>query len=220
MRYCHYCQVHIRGNQQHCPLCKNTLTGESNQHEEIFPYVPPSYQRHFIIRIMVFISIVAIVTSFAVHQIFPSKINWPILVLFSLLSMWISLGMIIIKMHNIPKNIMWQVIIVSFLCIFWDWRTNWRGWSLDYALPTIYVSAMFVMYVTAKVMRLSARDYIFYFLLDGIFGILPVVFILLNWVHVTYPSIICVGISIIFLSAIFIFQGENIKEDLNKRMHV
>lgn len=220
MQYCHHCQVQIRGNHQYCPLCRNILPKKSDQQEEIFPHVPPFYQRHLTIRIMIFISIVAVVVSFAVYHIFPTTINWPILVVLGVFSMWISLGMIIIKIHNIPKNIMWQVTIVSFLSIFWDWKVGWRGWSLDYALPTIYIVAMFVMYVTAKVMKLSARDYIFYFLLDGIFGILPIVFILLNWVNVTYPSVICVTGSIIFLSAIFIFQGENIKEDLNKRMHV
>jgi hypothetical protein len=115
---------------------------------------------------------------------------------------------------------MWQVLIVSALAILWDWRIGWRGWSLDYAIPVLCVAAMLVMYVTAKVMKLSARNYIAYFLLGGLFGVIPVLFILFNLVKVIYPSIISVAVSIIFLSAILIFQGDNIKAELQKRMHI
>ena len=91
---------------------------------------------------------------------------------------------------------------------------------MDYVIPIVSVSAMFVMYVTAKIMNLSVNDYIAYFLLDALFGIIPIIFILLGWINVIYPSAICVAVSIIFLSAIIIFQGENIKAELSKRMHL
>ena len=177
---------------------------------------------------MAFISIVTIVASFAVYNIFPSivyniipsNVNWPIFELFGLLSMWLSFIVVIRKRHNITKNIMWQVIVVSVLSVIWDWRIGWRGWSIDYVIPITCVVAMIVMYVTAKVLKLSARDYISYFLLDGLFGIIPIIFILLDLINAYYPSVICVAGSIIFLSAILIFQGENIKMELVKKMHI
>jgi len=95
-----------------------------------------------------------------------------------------------------------------------------EGWSLDYAVPILCVAALLVMYITAKVMRLSARDYISYFLLGGLFGIVPVLFILFDIVKVDYPSLVSVAASIIFLAAIIIFQGDSIKEELRKRMHI
>lgn len=222
MQYCNYCRVYIRGNTRKCQLCGNILTADSrgDKQQEIYPRIPPAYERHLAIRIMLFISIAAIVVNFAVYIMFPISIKWPVFVVFGLLSMWISLIMVIRKRHNIPKNIMWQVTIVLVLSIFWDWKTGWRGWSLDYVTPIVCIAAMLVMYVTAKIMKLSIRDYIIYSLIDGLFGIIPILFILLNWVNVYYPSIICVGTSIIFLSAIFIFQGENIKIELDKRMHI
>jgi len=72
-------------------------------------------------------------------------------------------------------------------CSILDWKIGWRGWSLDYAVPILCVAALLVMYITAKVMRLSARDYISYFLLGGLFGIVPVLFILFDIVKVDYP---------------------------------
>ncbi len=222
MQYCNCCQVKIRGNKVKCPLCENILlpSDRGKEQEEICPEIPPAYERHLAIRIMIFISIITVVISFAVYKIFSININWPIFLVFGLLSLWLSLIMVIRKRHNIPKNISWQVTIVSSLSILWDWRTGWRGWSIDYLIPIACISAMLVMYVTAKIMKLSVRDYIIYSLLDSLFGIIPILFILFGWVNVYYPSIICVGISIIFLSAIFIFQGESIKMELDKRMHI
>jgi len=74
-------------------------------------------------------------------------------------------------------------------CSILGLEIGWRGWSLDYAVPILCVAALLVMYITAKVMRLSARDYISYFLLGGLFGIVPVLFILFDIVKVDYPSL-------------------------------
>ncbi|AHF10812.1 MULTISPECIES: DUF6320 domain-containing protein [Dehalobacter] len=222
MQYCSHCQVRIRGNKRNCPLCGNILPGHDGAYDqqEIYPVVPPFYERHLALRIMIFASVVALVVSFMVYALFPSSINWPVFALFGLISMWLSLIIVIKKRHHITKNIMWQVTILSFLSVIWDWGTGWRGWSLDFVVPILFVSAMFVLYVTAKIMKLRARDYITYFLLDGLLGIIPVIFLLFDWIHVLYPSVISVAVSIIFLSAILIFQGENIKAELAKRMHI
>ncbi len=224
MIYCDYCQVHIRGDKEKCPLCGNIipLGDNKNQHglHSIWPEIPLIYESHLAFRILLFISITTVVLSLAVDIIFPSTINWPVLVVFGLISMWLSLSMIVIKRHNIPQSIMWQVTIVSLLSIFWDWQTGWDSWSLEYVIPTICIAAMFVMYITAKITKISVRDYITYFLLDSLFGIIPIIFILFKWVDFLYPSVTCIAVSIIFLSAILIFQGEDIKVELSKRMHI
>jgi len=101
-------------------------------------------------------------------------------------------------------------IIVSGLVVFWDWKIGWRG--CRWIMPSNFVCCgLLVMYITAKVMRLSARDYISYFLLGGLFGIVPVLFILFDIVKVDYPSLVSVAASIIFLAAINNFPGRQYK---------
>ncbi len=203
-------------------MCGNSvpLTSDEEKMEEAYPDIPLAYESHLAIRIMVFISVTVAVCSFAVYMIFPTDVNWPLFVLFGLASMWLSLSVILRKRYNIPKIIFWQVIIVSILSLFWDWQTGWFGWSIDYVIPFIYVAAILVMYVTAKIMKLSIKDYIMYAFLDALFGIIPITFIAFDIVRVLYPSILCVTASIIFVAAIFLFQGRSIREELDKRMHV
>lgn len=220
MQYCEHCKVHIRGNRKYCPLCRNTLSGAGSEEEEIFPQVPVTYQYNLMIRVMLFISIGIVVVSLAVNAMFPVKVNWPMFILAGILCIWISLAMVIRKRYNIPKSIIWQVAVISVLAVVWDWRTGWRGWSLDYVIPIVCVVAMIVMYITAKIMRLGVRDFIFYILLDSIFGIIPALFFLLNLLHIKYPSVISISISVLSLVAVILFEGENIREELKKRMHL
>ncbi len=222
MQYCKHCHVHIRGENDQCILCGNTLSAGDTvyEHEKIFPRIPPSYEGHLAMRMAVFISFTSVIASFAVRIMFPTDINWPIFVVFGLLSMWLSLIIILRKRKDIPKTIMWQVSIVSLLSVLWDWLFGWRGWSLEYVIPIIYIGAMCIMYLTARIMKLSIRDYLIYAVLDSMFGIVPILFIIFNWVNRPYASILCVAISIIFLAAIFIFQGDNIRNELSKKMHL
>lgn len=222
MKYCDTCKVNVRGARTHCPLCGNPLrlSDPLADTENSFPEIPPHFERRLAVRIMVFISLSAIIISFAVRMIFPSGINWPIFVLFGIGSAWLSLAGIIRKGHSLPKVIIWQTIVIPVLALFWDWLIGWHGWSLDYLIPILYVAAEIVMYVTAQITRLRVRDFIIYAFLAGLFGVLPALFILLHWVKTPFPSILCVAVSCIFLLAIFIFHGENINKELKRKMHI
>lgn len=220
MKYCEHCNVTIKGIRTNCPLCENTLTGNGKEEEELFPFIPESYHYNLILRIMIFLTICIIAISLAVNIMFPVKVNWPLLVTLGMLCIWVSLAVVIKQRHNIPKSITWQVAIIVLLAIFWDHWIGYKGWSLDFVLPITCVAAMIVMSVTAKIMNLAIRDFIIYLLLDGLFGILPVIFLALNIITVKYPSIVCVTVSVISLTAVILFKGEEILEELNKRMHV
>lgn len=222
MQYCSQCRVLIRGRRERCVLCGNTLSpsGGAEDSEDVFPDIPLAFERHLALRILVFISFTAAVASFTIRMIFPSSVNWPLFIIFGLVSLWLGLIVVLKKQHNIPKTIMWQVAVVSLLSVFWDWQTGWHGWSLDYLIPIVCVAAELIMYITAKIMRLGIRDYLAYALLDGLFGVFPVLFILFHWVKALYPSILCAALSVIFLAAIFIFQGDQIKKELKKIMHI
>jgi len=76
------------------------------------------------------------------------------------------------------------------------------------------------MYAIAVIMKLNSRDYITYAFMSALFGILPVLFIMLDWVTMKYPSILSIAFSSTILSAIFILQWDSIKLEFQKRMHI
>jgi hypothetical protein len=213
--------VDIRGDNNYCPLCGSILSGDKDSREAVFPYIPTIYQEfNIFIRIIIFVSIAAIIISFAINLIFTRQSRWSLLVAGGVVCMWVSLFFIIRKKNNIPKTIVWQVCLLSIISYLWDLSMGWLGWSLDYVIPAICVVAMIVMAIGAKILKIGVRDLIIYILIDAIFGLVPIIFILLGWLRVLYPSVICVAVSALSLSALIIFEGDNMRSELNKRMHI
>ncbi len=220
MQYCEHCRVNIRDKKQKCPLCQNPLPSPSEDIRPIFPDVPIKYDSHMAFKILIFLSITIMVSSFAIYMLFPVSVNWPKYVILTVMCIWLILYVAIKKRKNIAKSMIWLVGVISLIAVFWDWLTGWRAWSINYGIPLICVAAMAVLFITAKVMNLKAKDYLFYLLLDILYGFVPIIFILFGWVNVLYPSIICIAFSIISFAALLLFQGDNIKYELDKRMHV
>jgi hypothetical protein len=104
--------------------------------------------------------------------------------------------------------------------VLWDWSIGWLGWSIDFVIPGICVVAMVVMAIAAKILKIGVRDLLVYLFIDIIFGFIPIIFILTGVLNVGFPSVICVATSAISLSALILFYGDNMREELKKKMHI
>lgn len=221
MKYCEQCKLTVTGQRSRCPLCQSVLRDEGEPYEEVFPVIPTVYNRfQFFFKLLIFASAVLGIVSVVINLLLPQSGVWSLFVLGGIGCLWVFLFIAVRKRNNIPKNILWQVAVAILFCLLWDLFTGWHGWSVDYVVPSICVAAMAALAVTAKVFRLVVGDFLFYLLISVLFGTLPVISILLGWVQVLYPSLICVGCSLVSLAAVLIFQGENMKREWRRRMHL
>lgn len=221
MQKCDNCKVSLKGNHHVCPLCGGIVHENEEKEEEVFPQIPTIYQEfNFFIRIMLLLSISIVIISFAINFIFTKESRWSLLVGAGIVCMWISMFFIIRKKNNIPKTILWQVVLVGILSVLWDSSMGWHGWSLDFVLPSVCVGAMIIMASAAKLLKIGVRDLLVYLFIAGIFGFVPLIFILTGKLNVIFPSVICVAASAISLSALILFEGDHMKSELNKRMHI
>lgn len=221
MKYCEKCKVNITGKRTICPLCHQALTGDDNGQKEVFPYIPSIFKQHSLMfRWALFFSVISAVICVTINLAIPKGGMWSLFVVGGIICLWISLTITICKRKNLIKTILYQVVTLSILSILWDHLTSWRGWSLDFVVPIICVSAMIAMGIITKVMKLEIQDYIIYLVIDSLFGIIPIIFLLLNMINIIIPTLICIGLSIISLSALLIFEGQNMKLELKKRLHL
>lgn len=219
MRFCEKCGVKVRGTDTVCPLCQRKLSGEAE--ERVYPLVPTVYRQHEIFfKTLILSTIAAGVICAAVNLLFPQGGCWSAFVVLGILCFWITLAYAVRKKDNIPKNITVQVFFVSVLSFGWDWLTGWRGWSLNFVIPIACSVALLSLAIVAKVMRMPPGDYIAYFTIDIVFGIVPLVFYLTGLVSIATPSVICISLSILSLSALLVFEGKNMLQEMAKRFHV
>ncbi|MCL2099006.1 MAG: DUF6320 domain-containing protein [Oscillospiraceae bacterium] len=221
MKFCEKCTVEVRGDFEKCPLCQNTLTGENQNGYEIFPFVPLVIHKHSLLfRLLQLCSAVAVIGSFTVNWLLPQSGFWSLFVVAGVACVWLSLIFAVRKRHNLLKNLTYQATIVSVLSVLWDIFTGWHGWSVDFVIPITFVSVMVATAIIAQILKMQTETYIIYSFLLIIYGIIPVIFVLSGLNSVIYPSIICAACSLILFSALLIFEGKNMTEELKRRLHL
>ena len=221
MRYCNKCKVSIRGNHLLCPLCQNETKKIKGSIEDTYPQLKTIYEQHNkLFHFLLFLSVIFSILSIAINFWLSPKVKWSIFVIIGIICAWLTMISAIHKRSNPARSIFYQSFLLSLLTLFWDFFTTWHGWSITYVLPTIYTIAIISLGVVAKISNLQIEDSMIYFLLDILFGIIPLIFLILQLVHVNYPSIICVIASTISLSALIIFHGNAMLEELKKRLHI
>lgn len=221
MQGCKKCGVEFTGARVRCPLCQGEVSGTGDPKSEVFPVLPDhTGQYNLIIRLLVFLSVASVVICVAIGAMLPNPAVWPWYVAAAVLCMWLCLANVLWRRHNLPKNILWMVFWLSLLSFCWDYFTGFHRWSLDYVIPLICVAAMGAVAVISRVLGLVLEEYLIYLILDGLFGIVPLLFLACGWVSVTYPSIICVASSVLSLAALLVFQWDFLIGEVRRRLHL
>lgn len=219
MRTCKKCDVKVRGAEALCPLCQHRLSGEPE--EAVYPEISTIYRQHeLFFKCLILFSVAVGVVCAAVNLLLPGGGYWSVFVSLGILCFWISLAYAVRKRDNIPKNITVQVFLVSVLGLGWDRLTGWHGWSLDFVIPIACGMAMLSLFIIAKVMRLPPEEYILYFTVDILFGVVPLVFYLTGLIRIAVPSVVCISLSFLSLSALIVFEGKEMLQELTRRFHV
>nr|WP_122013001.1 DUF6320 domain-containing protein [Maliibacterium massiliense] len=221
MKYCEKCNVHVSGGRVLCPLCQTPLKDDGGPVCEAFPAVRTIYrQYHLFFRILIFASILASVAAVLVNLLLPQSGAWSLFVVGGLLCVWLSLAVGVRKRRNIPKNMLYQVVVIGLLAVAWDGMTGWRGWSLDYVVPGLCVCAMATLAILAPIMHWHVQDLILYLLLLALFCVAPLVFWLAGLLRVLYPTLICMACSVVSLAALVTFAGGSVFQELKRRLHL
>jgi len=102
----------------------------------------------------------------------------------------------------------------------WDIFTGWYRWSVNFVLPALYIAAMLGIAIVSRVMRMKAEDYTIYLLIDTVFGLIPLIFFLTGLANVGWLCLASVIISLLSLTAVFLFSEINLWQELKKRFHL
>ena len=133
---------------------------------------------------------------------------------------WLVVMVAYSKRRNILKNEIWQLLLISVIAILWDRFTGWRGWSVDFILPFGVLSVQVSVPVIARVNRLKREEYLFYLVQACIAGLIPMILAWTGVVKFVYPSVICAGISILTLAALFIFCKKDTLREFHKKLRM
>lgn len=199
---------------------KQVPVEERSPEDSAYPLVPLLSHTHLALKILSFLSLSLVGLSFLIRMVFPSVINWPVLVVMGTVNLWAIVGLMIRKHRNIAKALVYQSVTLSLIALSWDYFLGWQNWSLDYAIPIIFSSVLVAIFIAVRLVKMAPEAYVLYLMMAAILGLLPVLFISWKWVTVWLPSFLCAGLALVLLVAILSFYGGAVWDELGRRMHL
>ncbi|SNU00882.1 hypothetical protein SAMN06298212_104100 [Ruaniaceae bacterium KH17] len=219
MLRCEACAVGIEGPWAVCPLCGAATVGDATPSP--FPDPPLRFTRRVLLRSLFLASLGLIAGSIAVQLIFRgwfSEIGVMRFVWLGVITMWLVVVMAVRKRRNIAKSAVYLVVIIGLFCAYWDYVTNWRAWSVTYAIPIMAASAVLAVAIVVRWMRVETGEHILYTGLAALLGLVPALFLVFRLVTNPVPSIVCVALSALALVTMTIRRRRQIRHELTMRL--
>lgn len=220
MNHCPQCQIDIKGDWKHCPLCSTPLNIGDKRVSSPYPDVPLKFNRQKGTKILSFVSLAIIFITFVVGLLWRGRIQSLQGALFGIMTMWLVVLIIIRKRRNLTKSILYLLVCLSLICIYFDYLNGWTAWSTTYAVPIICGFSLLAMFLAVRFVKMKIGDYILYLLAASILGLIPALFLLFDWVRNPIPAWISFGLSLSFLVATLVFRGREIQHELQKRLFI
>lgn len=221
-RPCPTCGSEVLGTWEDCPLCGEPLGRgiPTAPAPETYPAPPLRFDRRQLHRLLLALSALAIVASFAAQLLVPDLMAPVRTVWLSIATLWLVVLAVALRRRHFAGLVLWLVVLLSAAALTWEVVTEGPAWALTWAVPAICTSANLALGVTGWVIRLDPLEHISKSVLVALLGLLPGLFVLLGWVSVMTPSLVCVGISAAVLAANLVLRPRILREALHRRLHV
>lgn len=180
----------------------------------------PSHRALTGLKIFTFTCTAAAVICWMIDYLLTPGMWWAIYVTAAIFCTWLLVMVGYRKRKNPLKNGMWQLIIVSAGSVLWDVFTGWIGWSVDFVIPLASLVTLFSMTAFSVISRVETAEYLFYLAQAGAFGLIPFILLAAGIVYIPYPSVICSGVSFLFLLALVLFKGRDFVREIKKKFRV
>lgn len=209
-------------------ICRNFISILRNDgiecyvQENDFPgyYEKPSRRALMGLKIFTFTCTAAVVICWMINYLLTFGRWWAGYVTAGVFCTWLLIMVGYRKRKNPLKNGMWQLVIVSAGSLLWDVFTGWQGWSVDYVIPLAMLVNMLSMVIISAAGKMEVSEYLFYLIQAGACGLIPFVLLAAGAASVPYPSVICSGVSLLFLLGLVLFKWKDFTREMQKKFRV
>ena len=186
----------------------------------IYPQKIKAKKSNTMIRILLSISIGIAVILVIINRLTTPKIPWAALVNSGILYSWITVMYSIRKNINIAGHVLLQLIALSALTTYIDYRLGFKGWSANLAIPIMIIIANITMLILTIVSHKKYIKYAIYQLIIVFFSMLPAILVTENMVQDKTLSIIASAISVLNFILCLVLCAKDVKEAIVRKFHM
>jgi len=222
MKYCKSCNVKYNTPLSHCMLCNGELESHDiKQDELVFKYgeCKKKSKSKFFIRLFIFVNIISALVSLYIDFSTSTQFSWSLVV--TITNIYVVLMFIILTVPTIwTSKFSKSVIITAGSLILIGLSIRDYDWAIDYVFPISLMTNIFLISLLIVINKKKWFDYFSSLAVISLLGLLPGLFVLLNWTNESLPSLICFYYSIITILGMFVLPSKNSREEFKRRFHI
>lgn len=220
MNKCNYCNVFIKDETERCPLCGGVLEG-GEIGEDMYPNVLKKEKTiSFVFRLMVFISIVSIITFIGISITTGVSAKWSIFLTCVFLYVLMILYMFVRENAGYRVRMYGIVAGAVALLVMIDYVSGWHGWSVDYTFPIAIILMDIALIVLMIVNHRNWQSYIILMICMVPISVVPIILYFVDIITSPYMSQIAFMLSLFMTLGVIIIGGPRAKQELYRRFHI
>lgn len=224
MKKCSKCNLLHNTTRKSCPLCfeiLEDLDGKDFQGPDYPRPVPEPSSYNVLLRIIAFLSVIAVFVSALVNALTYSKTKtlWSLIVVLGVVYFWVLLRSTFKAKVNVGLKLVIQMLMLSSLVVGIDAVSGFSRWSLNYVVPFLSIASLLAI-IAVLLGKVKFAEYLLYLLAAVILGFIPFILWLVNLIDVLWPSLAAASLSFATIIGMIVFADKETKEELKKRFHI
>lgn len=220
MRKCNFCNVNIKDNTDHCPLCGGVLEGEELGIDTYPNVLKKEKAISFIFRLVLFLGIIASVICISINISTGVSVAWSVIVSLSCLYALVILYLFARENAGYRVRVFGIAAAGVGLVVAIDIILGFKRWSVNYVVPSAILLMSFTFLLLMLINRRNWQSYTIIHILILIISIVPIILYKLGVITSPYMTQIAFAVAAITTLGIIILGGPRVKSELYRRFHI
>lgn len=220
MGKCYNCKIEILDETETCPLCRSVLE-PTDELENMYPNVRIIMKKLLLFtRIYLFCAIILEAVLLGINILTDSQIWWSAITGLGLLYSYVVLRYAILGKAGYRTKVVLLSLIAILSAIAIDFVTGYRGWSVDYVMPSgiLLVDAIIIGCMICN--HRNWQSYIMWQLMMILFSLFPAMLYIMELEHNTAMAFLPLAVSLAVFLGTMIIGDRRARQELKRRFHV
>ena len=220
MSRCKQCNVEILDETERCPLCHSGLekTGEV---ENMYPNVRTMTRRLALLsRIYLFVAILVEALLIYLNVLSDSERFWSAIPGLAMLYGYLVLRYAILGKSGYKGKIIVLTLIAILMVVAIDFVVGYRGWSVNYALPSAILLVDAGILILMCINRRNWQSYMMWQIFMILCSVVPLVLYAVGIVTAPILAVLAFAFSAALFLGTLIIGDRRARTELRRRFHV
>ena len=220
MSRCKHCNVEILDETERCPLCHSVLE-KTVEVENMYPNVRTMTRRLALLsRIYLFVAILVEALLIYLNVLSDSEMFWSAIPGLAMLYGYLVLRYAILGKSGYKGKIIVLTLIAILMVVAIDFVVGYRGWSVNYALPSAILLVDAGILILMCINRRNWQSYMMWQIFMILCSVVPLVLYAVGIVTAPLLALLAFAFSAALFLGTLIIGDRRARTELRRRFHV